>query len=34
LARCGFEVEALYGWFDKQPFDEKSTEQVWVARRA
>jgi ubiquinone/menaquinone biosynthesis C-methylase UbiE len=34
LARCGFEVEALYGWFDKRPFDENSTEQVWVARRA
>jgi ubiquinone/menaquinone biosynthesis C-methylase UbiE len=34
LARCGFEVQALYGWFDKRPFDESSTEQVWVARRA
>jgi SAM-dependent methyltransferase len=33
LARCGFEVEQLYGWFDKQPFDENSTEQIWVARR-
>jgi len=33
LARCGFEVEALYGWFDRRPFDEKSAEQVWVARK-
>jgi SAM-dependent methyltransferase len=34
LARCGFEIEGLYGWFDKRPFDEKSPEQVWVARKA
>jgi ubiquinone/menaquinone biosynthesis C-methylase UbiE len=34
LARCGFEVEALYGFFDKRPFDEKSPEQVWVAKKA
>jgi len=34
LARCGFEVEALYGWFDRRPFDEHSAEQVWVARKA
>jgi len=34
LARCGFEVEALYGWFDKRSFDEESSEQVWVARKA
>jgi SAM-dependent methyltransferase len=33
LARCGFEVEALYGWFDKRPFDAQSTEQVWLARK-
>ena len=33
LARCGFQVEALYGWFDKRPFDEESKEQVWVARK-
>lgn len=32
LVRCGFEVEALYGWFEKRPFDGKSSEQVWVAR--
>lgn len=34
LARCGFEVQGLYGWFDKRPFDESSTEQVWVARKS
>jgi hypothetical protein len=30
---AGLEVEALYGWFDKRPFDEESREFVWVARR-
>ncbi len=30
---CGYEVEALYGWFDRRPFDEKSEEMVWVLRR-
>lgn len=34
LALCGFEVEALYGWFDRRSFDEDSSEMVWVARRA
>lgn len=29
----GLEVEALYGWFDKRPFDDESREYVWVARR-
>jgi hypothetical protein len=33
LARCGFEVEHLYGWFDRKPFDAKSIEQVWVAKK-
>ncbi len=33
LARCGFEVEALYGGFDRRPFDEDSGEQVWLARK-
>jgi ubiquinone/menaquinone biosynthesis C-methylase UbiE len=33
LARCGFEVEALYGWFDRRPFEDGSAEQVWVARK-
>jgi SAM-dependent methyltransferase len=30
---AGLEVEALYGWFDRRPFDDESREQVWVARR-
>jgi SAM-dependent methyltransferase len=33
LALTGFEVEALYGWFDRRPFDEASAEMVWLARR-
>jgi ubiquinone/menaquinone biosynthesis C-methylase UbiE len=33
LARCGFEIEAVYGWFDRRPFDADSQEQIWVARR-
>ncbi len=30
---AGFEVEALYGGFERQPFDENATEFVWVVRR-
>jgi SAM-dependent methyltransferase len=30
---AGFEVEALYGDFDRRPFDEESREFVWVARK-
>jgi ubiquinone/menaquinone biosynthesis C-methylase UbiE len=30
---AGLETEALYGWFDRRPFDESSEEFVWVARR-
>jgi SAM-dependent methyltransferase len=30
---AGLEVEALYGWFDRRPFDERSSEFVWVARK-
>ena len=33
LEETGFEIEALYGDFDRRPFDEESPEQVWVARR-
>jgi SAM-dependent methyltransferase len=29
----GLEVEALYGWFDKRPFDDESPEFVWVTRK-
>src|SRR4051794_11222132 len=30
---AGLEVEALYGWFDRRPFDEDCREYVWVTRR-
>ena len=30
---AGLETEALYGWFDRRPFDETSEGFVWVARR-
>ena len=30
---AGLEVEALYGDFDRSPFDETSGEFVWVARK-
>jgi ubiquinone/menaquinone biosynthesis C-methylase UbiE len=33
LTLCGFEVEALYGWFDRRPFDDDSQEMVWIARK-
>jgi ubiquinone/menaquinone biosynthesis C-methylase UbiE len=34
LARAGFVVEALYGWFDRRPLHERSTEMIWIARRS
>jgi SAM-dependent methyltransferase len=30
---AGLEVEALYGWFDRRPFDDESLEFVYVARK-
>jgi SAM-dependent methyltransferase len=33
LALTGFEVEALYGWFDRQEFSDESHDMVWIARR-
>ena len=30
---AGLETEALYGWFERQPFDDDSREFVWVARK-
>jgi len=30
---AGLEIEALYGWFDRRPFDEESQEFVYVARK-
>ena len=32
LTACGYEVEDLFGDFDRSPFDEASTEMVWVVR--
>jgi len=31
---AGLETEALYGWFDRRPFDDDSGEFVWVARKS
>ncbi|HEY7465515.1 MAG TPA: class I SAM-dependent methyltransferase [Dehalococcoidia bacterium] len=33
LTAAGFEIEALYGWFDNRPFTDSSGEMVWLARR-
>jgi hypothetical protein len=33
VSESGLELEALYGWFDRRPFDETSREYVYVARR-
>jgi hypothetical protein len=33
LALTGFEVEALYGGFDRCPFGDASSEMVWLARK-
>jgi hypothetical protein len=33
IAEAGLEVEALYGWFDRRPFDDTSREFVYLARR-
>jgi SAM-dependent methyltransferase len=32
LERAGFQVEALYGWFDRRPF-RGGEDMVWIARR-
>jgi hypothetical protein len=32
--RGRLEIEALYGWFDRRPFDESSREMVWVAAQS
>ncbi len=34
LEACGFEVEALYGNFDRSPFTAASPEMIFVARKA
>ena len=33
LARCGFEVEALYGGFERRPLTDVHQELVWLARK-
>ncbi len=33
LLRSGFEVESLFGWFDRRPYGGDSKEQIWVVRR-
>jgi SAM-dependent methyltransferase len=33
IETAGFEVEALYGGFERQSFDENANEFVWVVRR-
>ena len=33
LEQAGFEVEALYGWFDRRPFS-GGEDMVWIAQRA
>lgn len=33
LARSGFEIEALFGWFDERPLTEDSREMIWVVRK-
>lgn len=32
LVRAGFQVEAVYGGFDRRPFTADSTETIWIAR--
>ncbi|MFB3881333.1 MAG: class I SAM-dependent methyltransferase [Armatimonadota bacterium] len=34
IEACGFEIEALYGNFDRTPFTTESPEMIFVARRA
>jgi ubiquinone/menaquinone biosynthesis C-methylase UbiE len=33
IETAGLEVEALYGWFDRRPFDDAGPEFVWITRR-
>src|SRR5207248_839842 len=32
LVGAGFEIEALYGWFDRTPYED-GEDMIWVARR-
>ena len=33
ISESGLDLEALYGWFDRRPFDDESREFVYVARK-
>ncbi len=33
IERAGFEVDALYGWFDRRPY-RNGEDMVWIARRS
>jgi SAM-dependent methyltransferase len=33
IETAGLEVEALYGWFDRRPFDDESLEFVYLTRK-
>ena len=33
IEEADFEVDALYGWFDRRPYRD-SEDMVWIARRA
>ena len=33
LARAGFEIDAVYGWFDERSLDESCREMIWIARK-
>jgi SAM-dependent methyltransferase len=33
IETAGLEVEGLYGWFDRRPFDDESLEYVYVTRK-
>jgi SAM-dependent methyltransferase len=33
IETAGLEIDGLYGWFDRRPFDDESLEYVYVTRR-
>ncbi len=33
IEAAGFEVEALYGGFEREPFDRSANEFVWIVRK-
>jgi hypothetical protein len=33
LARAGFEVEAMYGSLEKEPYTATSPDFIWIARK-